>query len=323
MATLPLFHPPPTVNAWHEVISPGGYEWWRFDADDRQRDFQVIVTFFQGSPFSREYRRAYDRYRRSPTRHAPPVPADWAYVGLVVLRRGKVLAREMIPFYASQFSAARQGLSVATGGNTIQRIASSGAYRVHVESPRCRLQMTLDPIIQPPIEERPFAADEARARHRWIVAAPLCRVVGTLEPLSAGASGGEAIAFDGLGYHDHNYGTAPLREAARQVFLCRLLSENRAILLRITRSREPSRADDVVLLDISRDGTRERPITAAAIEWSAARPFRSRRLASLVAPELSMRHRETLLSSHPYSRLTYDLTTDDIQGIAVAELISP
>src|SRR5688500_2921934 len=66
--------------ASHRVRSPGGYEWWHVEACDASADLVVRIDLFDGDPFNPAYRRAYARYRRRPTRVAPPVPGDFPNV---------------------------------------------------------------------------------------------------------------------------------------------------------------------------------------------------------------------------------------------------
>src|SRR5947208_1306614 len=76
MPVLPMFKSPPDPDAWHEVTAPGGYESWRFVAEDPAQGLRLVATLSAGSPFHPEYLRQYVRYLRSPTRIAPPVAAE-------------------------------------------------------------------------------------------------------------------------------------------------------------------------------------------------------------------------------------------------------
>ena len=65
----------PFADGWHAVAAPGGYEWWYFDAEDPATDTQLVAIFMEGFVFHPGYIRAYELYRRRPTRVAPPLPA--------------------------------------------------------------------------------------------------------------------------------------------------------------------------------------------------------------------------------------------------------
>ena len=43
--------------------APGGYEWWYFDAEDREHDRQLVAILFQGFVFHPGYLRRYFKYR--------------------------------------------------------------------------------------------------------------------------------------------------------------------------------------------------------------------------------------------------------------------
>lgn len=78
MHTIPLWEPSPAAgpDGWHRMTAPGGYEGWWFDAVDANAGIRLIIAFFIGDPFSKIYLADYRRFRRWPTRFAPPRPVD-------------------------------------------------------------------------------------------------------------------------------------------------------------------------------------------------------------------------------------------------------
>src|SRR5207248_6338708 len=72
MPTLPLYDPAPTnPDDPHRVAAPGGYECWRFDAEDSAANFRVVAKLWDGYAFDPAYLRRYALYRRFPTRVDP------------------------------------------------------------------------------------------------------------------------------------------------------------------------------------------------------------------------------------------------------------
>src|SRR5205823_10315254 len=107
MPTLQLYREPVACpDAWHQVASPGGYEWRHFDAEDPATDTRIVAMFFQGRELLTEYRRRYRSYRRWPTRRAPPLPREYPAVHLAAYRAGKVLAKWTTGYSSDAFTAA-------------------------------------------------------------------------------------------------------------------------------------------------------------------------------------------------------------------------
>jgi hypothetical protein len=92
MPVIPLYTPAPTPLDSHHVISPGGYEWWRFVVEHPGNGWSAILDVFDGHPFNDEYRRAYAHYRRRPTRNAPPQPSQYPFTEFKLQRRGQPTA---------------------------------------------------------------------------------------------------------------------------------------------------------------------------------------------------------------------------------------
>ena len=207
MPTLPLYDPNPAhPNASHSVIAPGGYEWWHFDADDAAQDVQMVARFALGFPACTEYLRRYRRYRRQPTRNPPPLPADFPGVEFAVYERGRVVAKAAEQLPPSQFCASTERLDVKAGADSVVEEAG-GSIRVHVRG----AELTFRPLLaHPPHECSLVSRRVTPARHKWVVAAPLCSVEGKIR-----LPGDRVIRLSGRGFHDHQYGTAPLCEVMR------------------------------------------------------------------------------------------------------------
>src|ERR1044072_5214382 len=94
MPTLDLFtRSPADPDSSHGIRSPGGYEVWHFDAEDASTGLRVVATLSEGSIVHPGYLRRYARYRRSPTRCAPPLPRDYCCAALTVYEEGSMAAQ--------------------------------------------------------------------------------------------------------------------------------------------------------------------------------------------------------------------------------------
>ena len=233
MPTLPLFTPNLIADASHAVRAPGGYEWWYFDAEDPVTDTQIVAIYLHGFIFHPGYLRAYKKFVRRPTKTPPPLPDDYACMYFVVYRGGKILTQSMTHYPAGRYAAASDRVDVGIGPNTLKKNNDTDAMHLHVDTTPWKLtgrgpqtlttqrllaDITFAPsLAHSPCERRFLSREMTHADHHWVIANPLCEVTGTIRIESAGTataaaspSAPEAIQFTGRGYHDHNYGTAPL-----------------------------------------------------------------------------------------------------------------
>lgn len=229
MPTLPLFTPNPIADASHAVRAPGGYEWWYFDAEDSATDTQLVAIYLHGFIFHPGYLRAYARYKRRPTKTSPPLPDDFACMYFVVYRGGRILTQMITQVPAAQYRAAVDKTDVAIGPSTLTRDASGLRLRIDgtpwkltgqgpktLTDRRLHADLTFAPRLpHAPTERRFLSHAMTQADHHWVIADPLCEVSGSVhidptETSAGNAGAGETIAFTGRGYHDHNYGTAPI-----------------------------------------------------------------------------------------------------------------
>ncbi|MDB5325767.1 MAG: hypothetical protein JWM57_1336 [Phycisphaerales bacterium] len=232
MPTLPLFTPNAIADASHAVRAPGGYEWWYFDAEDPATDTQIVAIYLHGFIFHPGYLRAYKKFIRRPTKTLPPLPDNYACMYFVVYRGGKILTQSMTHYRASQYAAASDRVDVGIGPNTLTKNNATGTLNLHVDTTPWKLtgrgpqtltneRLVADIAFIPslahsPCERRFLSREMTHADHHWVIANPLCDVKGTItiapadSAAAANAGVSETIKFAGRGYHDHNYGTAPL-----------------------------------------------------------------------------------------------------------------
>ena len=215
---LPLYDPTPAdPDGWHAVRSPGGYEWWYFDAEDAAGGLQFVAIFLEGFVFHPGYLRRYARYRSRPTRHAPPLPGEYPCAYFAVYEGGRVLAQFMTQVRPGDFHATGEGPEVRVGDNRLGR-AGDGSLRLRLCARPWRLtwrgprrtgsdqlsaDLTFTPLLGKPDgeadggpgrrrrEQRTFLSREMTgAEHHWVIADPLCRVEGEIRLGGAGGARG-------------------------------------------------------------------------------------------------------------------------------------
>jgi len=212
MPTLPLYTPSPGhPDASHAVTAPGGYERWYFDAESAAGDLRVVAVFSQGAadhPDHAAYLRHYRYYRLFPTRRRPPVPAEWSAVSLTVYAPGAEAMHLVRACAPGEFLAAAGRLDLSAGPDRVGT-ESDGSTRMTLEA--WGAELTFRPLwAHRPGEVDLFPRPRAREQHHWVVAAPYCAVEGSVR-----IGAGRTVALSGRGYHDHQFGTTPIRSWMR------------------------------------------------------------------------------------------------------------
>lgn len=280
---VPMYREPADPDGWHEVTAPGGYEWWYFDADDPATDTHVVAILLEGFIFHPGYLRAHARFARRPTRHPPPRPRDFACAYLVVYRGKRIVHQFMTQYRADQLHASADEARVGLGPNRLWR-DETGAYRLSLQGvpwqltargPQTRHGQTLSAELtfrpawtHPPMERIFLSRRMTGAEHHWVIVAPSCEVNGQLERSDATGNRLDRIAFAGRGYHDHNYGTAPIGRGLRRWIWGRVLDGNRAATFHLAVPRDRALADEFHLVESDESGMRELDVPAPPTRWN-------------------------------------------------------
>jgi len=324
MPTVPMYSRPACADGWHQVTAPGGYEWWRFEAEDPATDTQLVAVLGQGCPLHAGYLRRYAAYRRRPTRVAPPLPADFPWVSFAVYVKGAMAARFTAEYPAGAFSAATDRLAVAVGPNAATA-GADGAIRLDLHGPRIGLDgavganLTFHPVGPAPPEERRFLPrDVSRADHFWLPAAMRCAVEGSIE------LPGRTLVFAGRGCHDHQLGTVPVGEVVGRWLRGRVLFEGRAVAFHVIKPLDHGRPDAVQWIDAAGGACVDGAATDVAADWSPRTAWRLRYPASLRLGDWLALDRPRVLDASPvFVRVQYDATAGPDRGAAVCEIVYP
>jgi carotenoid 1,2-hydratase len=193
----------------------GSYEWWYFDARDHKGEYQVVVIFYEGCPFSSKYIRNQDRLPDQPAAKANKYPA----ISISVYKNGKTVYYSMSEYAASDASFNRDAVSVKVGESTMEALIDENDQLVYA----LRLSENLpagdrisgmlrftSPQPNPDLWKEVRSAQPSNSAHKWNLVQPLARVKGVLS-INRHDNFDKPIIFEGVGYHDHNIGNEPMR----------------------------------------------------------------------------------------------------------------
>jgi carotenoid 1,2-hydratase len=331
--TVPLYTPSAAnPDGWHHVTSPGGYEWWYFDAEDRQRDLQIVAILFDGFVFHPEYLRRYARYRRRPTRRRPPVPGEYPCAYCAVYRDGRLWGQFMTQYppgmldRSSDETVMMGDCAMQRGGDgsihlqmrgTPWELTARGPKTIEHHTLQARLRFRPS-IAAAPVERRFLSRRLSGADHHWIVASPLCDVDGEINFAN------ETVPIGARGYHDHNYGTAPIGTGLRRWIWGRVLFEDEAYTFHLARGRDLRVGNEVHLLHAKRGGIIELPVGKLQCDWQRVSTLGLHYPNELAMdPFLRLTHPRLIDPSPFYLRLTYDAICGGRAGKALCEVAYP
>jgi hypothetical protein len=187
-----------TEDRWHAPETPGAYEWWGFEALDRQKQLAFSLRISAGDPVDPEYSAILARGG------AGTKPAQNLLVRAVLYQKGRrVMARSFRPSPETfQASASTGAVQAGEARVVVEESATGRIYRLTLG------QGTILEFSGPP--GRP-ASTQVPGHPVWDLAWLNQAVKGTIQ-LGQDAGGGQ-VAFDGRGVHDHGYGpSSPLPE---------------------------------------------------------------------------------------------------------------
>lgn len=347
MPTIPLYNTRHSVHldAWHSVRSPGGYEWWYFDAEDDAADVQVVAILFDGFAFHPGYLRAYGRYLRKATRCAPPVAAQYPCAYMAVYEKGELLAQFMTQYPAGSLSASAHEPQVSIGPNSFKRqpignlsLEMQGTplqgppWRLTARGPRLLGGTTLSASLTfiPRYEHAPvgrtfLSRAMTGADHHWVIADPLSVVEGNITLAGdTNRSINRSIRFLGRGYHDHNYGTAPPGQGLRRWIRGRILFRERAYCFHFARPRQDRLHDEIHLLEADEAGIRRIDVDGVGGGWTRmTRSLLAYPPVLKIGSVVQLEHLRVVHSSPFNLRLNYDAICRGQKGTAFCEVMYP
>ncbi len=190
----------------------GSYDWWYFDGNDTRGEYQFVVIFYEGCPFSSKYIRQQELYPE----HISAKPESHPAISISIYRHGKPIYYSMSEYAPSEAVFSRDKISIRIGMHSLEG---------YTEGDQLLYVLRLDEVL--PCGDRISAilryispkantqlwADETAVKagnHIWNLVQPLAQVKAVIS-ISNGSRPEKPIIFDGLGYHDHNIGQVPMK----------------------------------------------------------------------------------------------------------------
>jgi hypothetical protein len=322
MATLALFTRPPQPNASHNVLAPGGFERWHFDAEDASGSYRLAIDFYEGFPFHPTYLRRYQHYLRRPTRIPPPLPQQFRAVTFTLFDAMKPIAR--LFRLAGDFGPN----SMTTGENGAIRLQLRGApFDVASSGPTLLDQQTLNaefvftPSGASSEAESLDPLADASEYSQYQVSRAICQVSGAIHVYGA-RSVPLDLQFQGRGLFDHDLGLSPMSECLARVMYGRVLLPERALVFEVMEEESPPMTrGELIQLDVSS----ERNLDAGEmkIEWRATPLVLGAPPRVTFSDQLDLSNPRVLDANAASAWVVYDAVARGEKGTALCEVIHP
>ncbi len=220
-------------DARHPKSRPGSYEWWYFDGMSEDGDYQVVIIFYEGCPFSTRYIRSVEKAPEGEDAQAARHPA----ISISLYRKGEPIFYSLSEYPPDQCSFDEDQAVVSIGENSFRFSEREthgsdgfGSYDIRInerlpsgdELKGILTFSGMDP------NERLFSGNgksvatmgvtgpdgDAGPGHLWNLVMPRavmqCRINLLRNDLMK-----KELKFEGPGYHDHNLGSEPMKETFR------------------------------------------------------------------------------------------------------------
>ena len=323
MPLLPLYDSSAAGDAWHQVRAPGGYEWWHVDLEDARQNLRIAGDLFEGHIFHPRYLRRSARYELWPLSCAPPTPGEFVGAAMAIYRGNQVLGKFTCHYGAGDFSASAQGLHVRIGPNEIRQDSPGQTRHLWRGTSDLGGDIEADWTLaglwnHPPLEQKIFQEPASPSEHRWIVAPSPCVAEGKIRV------GNQTIAFSGIGYRDHRFGTACPGRGVRRWIWGRILGKKRGLGFHIAQFSAAPGAYEATLVEADSQGVQQRRV-ASVVAGSSKHT-----LLGLAYPrELHLEpgvelHSARLIEATAYRlRLAYETRVNGEEASAWCEIVYP
>lgn len=220
-----------------------GYEWWYFDALSSDKQWGIVIIFYQGNPFSPKYIKANNA-----------LPSEFPAISVSIYKNGKTEFYSFLEYGKDTFKWNVEDCTASIGSNFFKRTDSEEGINYEL-----LLAQTLDSghyintklkFKSSRISEDLIEHESANEQHYWNLIQPVAQVSGSIT--INGKSKQQNISFFGNGYHDHNIGFEPMKDSFKDWYWGRFHFKESTLIYYVMNSLDGAQQYEAWL--ISNDG---------------------------------------------------------------------
>jgi carotenoid 1,2-hydratase len=194
-------------DLWHN-LGNNSYEWWYFDAISED-GYSLVITFFYGLPFSPFYNKKIANAKKNNSLTADPSEHVAIYFCLYGADKSISPLVYVLNEYSKDYSFSKTETLVKIGKSLLSYDSDKG-FIIKLDALALWGREVKGELVFKPSFFPSISWPKSKSDHLWNCVAPRCKVSGELT--ITGLIKKRKILFQGLGYHDHNYGLRPMHE---------------------------------------------------------------------------------------------------------------
>jgi len=215
---------------WHDIQEPGAYEWWYFDAEDRESGLSLVLIWFSGFPFSPYYTTHYENWKNQLTSELP-LASDYAGFSFQLYENGVETLNFIREGGADLFESSRTDIGVRFEKNRFSFNPLTDEYTLDIDfvfpARRKALKASLlFKACQRVVYEKKDSNNHGEVPlHQWLLSVPKADVQGSISITEQQSGKLRTIPVRAIGYHDHNFGAVPMQEYISRWYWGRAFSD--------------------------------------------------------------------------------------------------
>jgi carotenoid 1,2-hydratase len=202
---------------WHNIQEPGAYEWWYFDAEDKESGVSFVLIWFSGFPFSPYYTSHYEKWKNRITSEVP-LPSNYSGFSFQLYDNGREVVNFIKEGRRELFESSRSDIGVRFEKNRFTYDALRAEYVLDIDfafparHKEVKATLVFKACRRIQYEKKDTNNNGRVPLHQWLLSVPKAEVDGTITIHEQPGGAVRTIPVRATGYHDHNLGAVPMQE---------------------------------------------------------------------------------------------------------------
>ncbi|NTW70222.1 MAG: carotenoid 1,2-hydratase [Chlorobiaceae bacterium] len=326
-------------EVWHDMQEPGAYEWWYFDAEDRESGLSFVLIWFSGFPFSPYYTSHYENWKKRLTT-VTPLASDYTGFSFQLYENGVETLNFIREGRAALFESSRTDIGVRFEKNRFTYNPLRDEYTLDIDfSFPARKKAVKASLLFKTRRRIVYEKKDSNNHgevplHQWLLRVPRADVEGSITITEEQTGRQRTIPVTATGYHDHNFGAVPMQEYISRWYWGRAFSDSYDLIYYVIYFRN-NKYQPLTLL-LLHDNERETSTVYDTVTFCESN-FRKGFFSPLHSMDLALKddrvflkiHNDKVLDAGPFylrfsSEISLQVDGRNIDGISgISEFLNP
>lgn len=220
----------PDQELWHDMQQPGAYEWWYFDAEDKESGLSFVLIWFSGFPFSPYYTNHYEKWKSGIIQDAP-LPSNYSGFSFQLYENGRETVNFIREGRNGLFESSRRDIGVRFEKNRFTYDPLKDQYLLEIDfsfparQKKVKASLLFKSCRRVTYNKKNGNNAGRASLHQWLLSVSRADVEGSIEIIEQRKGSVRTIPVKATGYHDHNLGAVPMQESIARWYWGRAFSE--------------------------------------------------------------------------------------------------